>query len=176
MAIVDDKKIEEEVVEEPSIIKDDNDIIDIDLSATASRKFRINGDNSKIIELNPSDLSIISRIEETTTRLNKCVEEVKNLADSPTDTDEELYALGKQFSKVDDKMRECVDYIFQSNVSEVCIPKGKGSMYDPFKGRYRFEHIIEALLTFYEANIQKEYKKMQSNINSRTSKYTKKKR
>ena len=155
MAITD-KNNKTQTNTEESVV-DESSVIDIDLSATSKRKFRINGDNSKIIELNPADVSIVTRIEEAHKRLDDCVKEIKELAESPTETDEQLFELGKQFSKIDDKMRKCVDYIFQSNVSDVCIPKGQGSMYDPFNGKYRFEHIIEALLTFYQDNIQKEY-------------------
>ena len=175
MAIVDEKKDKvQEIttpVEEP---KADDDIIDIDLSATARRKFRINGDNRKLVELNPSDLSIITRIDTAEKKLKACVESLQELADAPSETDEDIKALGNKFSKVDDEMRKLVDYIFQSNVSEVCVPKGQGSMYDPFNGKYRYEHIIEALLNFYQGNIQNEYKKMRTTVAKKTSKYTKK--
>ena len=176
MAIVDEKKNkEQEVVETPvEETKVEDDIIDIDLSATARRKFRINGDNSKLVELNPSDLSIITRIDTAEKKLKGCIESLQKLADAPSETDEEIKALGNQFSKVDDEMRKLVDYIFQSNVSEVCVPKGQGSMYDPFDGKYRYEHIIEALLNFYQGNIQNEYKKMRTTVAKKTSKYTKK--
>lgn len=178
MAIVDEKRDKEQEVkeveapvEEP---KADDDIIDIDLSATARRKFRINGDNRKLVELNPSDLSIITRIDTAEKKLKTCVESLQELADAPSETDEDIKALGNKFSKVDDEMRKLVDYIFQSNVSEVCVPKGQGSMYDPFNGKYRYEYIIEALLNFYQGNIQNEYKKMHTTVAKKTSKYTKK--
>ena len=38
--------------------------IDIDLSVTRRKVFRINGDNSKLIYLNTSDLGIFSRLNE----------------------------------------------------------------------------------------------------------------
>ena len=158
-------------------IKNDvvDDIIDVDLSSTERKKFRINGDNTRIVELNPSDLSIITRIEESEKKLKKCVDSLTKLVDEPSDTDEEIFALGKKFKDIDKQMRDLVDYIFQSNVSEVCVPIGQGSMYDPFEGKYRYEHIIEALLTFYQTNIQNEYKKMRATVAKRTAKYTKKK-
>ena len=180
MAIVDkekDVKIRQEIetpVEEPKVVEDD--IIDIDLSATAKRKFRINGDNKRLVELNPSDMTIINRIDTAEKKLKACADSLKELAELPTETDDDIKALGAKFSKVDDEMRKLVDYIFQSNVSEVCIPKGQGSMYDPFNGKFRYEHIIEALLNFYQGNIQNEYKKMRATVATKTSKYTKKKR
>lgn len=161
---------------EPKTEETVDNVIDIDLSSTERKKFRINGDNSRIVELNPSDLSIITRIEESEKKLKKCVESLTKLVDEPSDTDEEIFALGKKFKDVDKQMRNLVDYIFQSNVSEVCVPEGQGSMYDPFEGKYRYEHIIDALLTFYQGNIQNEYKRMRLTVQKRTSKYTKKKK
>lgn len=187
MAIVDEEKnvnkkaqkteaevADAETVKEEDVQKDDG-IIDIDLSATAKRKFRINGDNRRLVELNPSDLSIITRIDTAEKKLDACIKALQQLADEPSDDDDSLKTLGEKFSKIDDDMRELVDYIFQSNVSEVCVPKGQGSMYDPFNGKYRYEHIIEALLNFYQGNIQNEYKKMRTTVAKKTSKYTKKK-
>ena len=172
MAIVDKDKDAKQVVD--TLI--DDDIIDIDLSATARRKFRINGDNNRLVELNPSDLSIITRIDTADKKLKACIASLQEMADAPSESDEDIKALGAKFSKVDDEMRKLVDYIFQSNVSDVCVPKGQGSMYDPFNGKYRYEHIIEALLNFYQGNIQAEYKKLRATVANKTSKYTKKKR
>lgn len=164
MATLDTEIKDKDVVEE--------NIIDIDLTATERRKFRINGDNSRLVELNPSDLSIITRIEEAEKKLNACITSLQELANEPSESEEDLIEIGKKFSKIDDQMRKLVDYIFQSNVSEVCVPKGQGSMYDPFDGKYRYEHIIEALINFYQTNIQNEYGKMKAIVAKKTSKYT----
>ena len=150
-----------------------NDIIDIDLKATARRKFRINGDNSRLVELDPSDISVITRIEEADSAFQECINQLQELANSKTETDDEIYEAGRKFKEIDEKMRELVDNIFQSNVSEVCAPTG--SMYDPIKGKFRYEYIIEALLNFYQSNIQQEFKEMGNRVSRRTAKYTKKK-
>lgn len=173
MAIVDEeKKVPQTEIADVPVPED---VIDIDLSETAKRKFRINGDNSRLVELNPSDLSIITRIDTADKKLKSCIESLQSLADAPSETEEDIKSLGVKFSKIDDEMRKLVDYIFQSNVSEVCVPKGQGSMYDPFNGKYRYEHIIEALINFYHSNIQSEYTKMRATVAKKTSKYTKKK-
>lgn len=150
-----------------------DDIIDIDLKATARRKFRIDGDNSRLVELDPSDISIVTRIEEADSAFKECINQLQELANAKTETDEELYETGRKFKEIDQQMRQLVDNIFQSNVSEVCAPTG--SMYDPIKGKFRYEYIIEALLNFYQGNIQKEFKEMNNRVSRRTSKYTKKK-
>ena len=76
----------------------------------------------------------------------------------------------KKLLNTDAEMRELMDYLFDSPVSAVCAPQG--SMYDPFNGKYRFEHIMETLFALYESNIEAEYKKMKANVNKRTAKYT----
>lgn len=156
-----------------SKVNTEPEIIDIDLKATARRKFRINGDNSRLVELDPSDLSILTRIEEADSEFKICVKELEELAESSTDTDDEIKELGKKFKAIDERMRKTLDGIFQSNVSEVCAPTG--SMYDPISGKFRYEYILEALMNFYADNIQKEYDMMKQKVSAKTSKYTKRK-
>ena len=73
--------------------------------------------------------------------------------------------------KIDMEMRQLVDEIFDSNVSEVCAPSG--SMFDPFNGTFRYEHIIDVLSKLYKNNLNSEFKKMSARIRKKTSKYTK---
>ena len=47
------------------------DVIDIDLSPTKKKSFRIDGDNSRIIYLNTSDVNIAIRLEELYPKLLK---------------------------------------------------------------------------------------------------------
>ena len=56
-----------EVIDTPA--SEPEDIQDIDLSAIKKKRFRINGDSSKILELNTSDLSISSRLSAAYERL-----------------------------------------------------------------------------------------------------------
>lgn len=163
---------EEKAVEKPTAKLPTEDVIDIDLSATEKRTFRINGDNNRLVKLNPSDVSVITRVEEASKKYDKCIEDLQALAEHPSETEEDLYDLGKKFKDIDNRMRDLLDYIFQSNVSDVCVPEGSGSMYDPVNGKYRYEYVLEALLQFYTSNIQNEYKKMNATVAKRTAKYT----
>ena len=78
----------------------------------------------------------------------------------------------KGIQDIDDKMREEIDFIFDAPVSKVCADGG--SMYDPFEGMFRFEHIIDALSKLYETNLNSEFSKMKRRVSAKTSKYTKK--
>lgn len=163
-----------EVVETPPV-KDD--IQDIDLSAIKKKRFRINGDNNKILELNTSDLNIISRLTVAYDRLQKYMEKVGNILSSLPDNEDELTeanekVIREQLGEIDANMKKEVDYIFDAPVSAIC--SDGGSMYDPFEGQFRFEHIIEAILRLYERNLDSEFNKMRRRVSAKTSKYTKK--
>lgn len=163
-----------EVVETPPV-KDD--IQDIDLSAIKKKRFRINGDNNKILELNTSDLNIISRLTVAYDRLQKYMEKVGNILSSLPDNEDELTeanekVIREQLGEIDENMKKEVDYIFDAPVSAIC--SDGGSMYDPFEGQFRFEHIIEAILRLYERNLDSEFNKMRRRVSTKTSKYTKK--
>lgn len=164
-----------EVVSTPPVSA--NDIQDIDLSPIKKKRFRINGDSSKILELNTSDLSIVTRMSSAYDRLVKHMEEVgKILSALPEDNEELTDGKDKeilaQLDNIDTEMKKELDYIFDAPVSEVC--GDGGSMYDPFDGMFRYEHIIDALTKLYENNLNSEFTAMRRRVNTKTSKYTKK--
>ena len=140
----------------------DEKVIDISLDIAQKTPFRING-NDEILYLNISDMGILDRFEKGYTKLQ---EEVKEIIQIPDDDDK----MSEKMADIDKAMREQIDYIFDSNVSEICA--SDGTMYDPKNGVLRFEHILEVLLGLYEKNIQSEYKKMKSRIQKHTNKYT----
>lgn len=162
-------------MEKANVTTQDN-IIDIDFGAIKKSRFRLNGDNSKIFELNVSDMNIVQRLNESYPKLNKLQEKVQKLqlkentsADATEEEDVKAVAeMGEKLKELDDEMKSIIDYIFDSNVSEVCA--GSGSMYDPIDGMFRYEHIIDKLTSLYTDNLNSEFKKMKTRIN----KYAKK--
>ena len=151
----------------------DNDIMDIDLSVIKKKKFRINGDNTKILELNVSDMGIVSRLDEAYPKLMALQDKVSAIADINEEAGdmELLSTTASKLNEIDGEMREILDFIFQSNVSEIC--GSEGSMYDPIEGTFRYEHIISTLVRLYENNLNAEFNKMKENISKHTAKYTK---
>jgi len=156
-------------------------VTDIDLSVTEKKKFRINGNDNQILALNTSDIGIIKRLQETYPKLQelaKSAGEQWASADISDDADENFFEDEKMKSAldalddIDKQMREALDYIFDSNVSEVCAPDG--SMYDPFGGEFRFNHIIDVLSSLYESNLENEMQQMKQNVAKHANKYTKK--
>lgn len=147
---------------------------EIDLSATRKKRFRIDGDNNRYLELNTSDMSIITRLEQLYPRLQKLSQDaaVKKLETEEADDEKTLTKVSNALTRIDVQMRQLLDEIFDSNVSEMCAPSG--SMIDPFNGEFRFEHIIDVITKLYENNINTEFKKMSDRMKKRTAKYTKK--
>ena len=150
-----------------------NNIIDIDLSATRKKKIRVDGDDNRILELDTSDMNIVVRWRDGYEKLESLMKEINDLQISDTgDIKTDITELGNVVEDIDTKMRNVLDEIFDSNVSEICAPSG--SMYDMFNGEYRFEHILKALTPLYENNIDKEYEKMKKRVQKHTDKYVKK--
>lgn len=159
-----------------------NAVVDIDLSAIRKKRFRIDGDDNKILELNTSDLNILSRLKESYPKLQKlseqAAEEWPNELDSDTDNppidSQEMEKAVNFLVRIDNEMREIVDYIFDAPVSKLCADSG--SMYDPINGQFRYEHIISTLGNLYEVELSNEMTKLSSRVQKHTNKYTKAKK
>lgn len=162
-------------------------IIDIDLSVTSKKKFRINGDDSRVIELNTSDMNIIQRISEVYPKLKELQQKAASIAndiksesnddvevdnDEITESMESAKIISTRLTEIDSEMRKLIDYLFDAEVSSKAAPDG--SMYDPFNGTFRFDHIIVALIGQYENNLNDEYEKLNKQVSKHTNKYTRK--
>lgn len=144
-----------------------SDIIDIDLSEIQKKKFRLDRDNNRVIELNTSDITVISRLEEIYPKMLSLVEDAQVKSSSDSDTDDVLSTL----LDINGKMKELLDYAFDSKVADKACPDG--TLFDPINGKFRFEYIIEKLIDLYDENFSKELALMQKRVNKHTSKYTK---
>ena len=170
-----DSKVKDEVL----VNAPNNDITDVRFDAIKKKKFRIDGDNDRILELDTSDLSVINRIEDAYPKLVK-LEQKANLLkvqdnlddDAPLDEVVEKVNIAQTLREIDTEMRDIMDYIFDSKVSEKCAPSG--SMFDPFNGEFRYEHILDTLTKLYETNLEKEYDLLRKRINKHTDKYIRK--
>lgn len=183
-------KEESEVTETPEVKEPEitvntsytpDDIVDVEFTAIKKQRFRFNGDNNKILELNTRDLGISSRLVEAYTNLNKLMSEVSDtLSDVPgidEDNDDELELTDEQNTKIvdslkrlDESMRKEIDYLFDAPVSAVL--GDTGSMYDPIGGVFRYEHIIDKLTQLYENDLDREFFSLKQRVADRTSKYT----
>lgn len=148
-------------------------IINLDLSPIRKKRIAINGDENRILELNTSDLNITNRLSEAYPKLNELGQQIGALTMPKTEDDvADLKAVSDAWKAIDGEMRNLMDYIFDSNVSEMCAPSG--SMYDPINGKLRFEWLIDILSDLYERELQAEFNKVTKRIEKHTSKYVKK--
>lgn len=155
------------------LTSNEEEIIDLDLGAVKKQRFRINGDNSKILELNTSDVNIVVRLNKIYPKLQKLAEDALTFSQSElTDnTEEALNKFATKLETIDDKMSKLIDELFNANVSEMC--KDGGTMYDLYGGMFRFEHIINKLSELYTTNFSKEFEQMRKRIDKHTGKYIK---
>ena len=162
----------EEVVNTTS--KEETEVFDGDISLAATRKkrFRIDGDNNRYLEIDTSDMGIVTRLDNLYPKLQKLAQDaaIKQI-DKEEAGGSKLSKISNALIKIDAQMRQIVDDIFQSDVSAKCAPSG--TMFDPFNGEFRYEHIIDVVGSLYKENIKKEFKKMANNMSKRTAKYTK---
>lgn len=149
------------------------EIQDIDLGFVEKKKFRIAGDYNRMLELNVSDMNIYSRFTEAYPKLQEFAKEAsKKVSEIDVEADDAMEKIAEFLKEIDSQMREQIDFIFDTNASEICAPSG--NMFDPVNGKYRYEHIIDALSKLYTTGFEDEMKKFKSRTSKYTSKYTKK--
>ena len=146
------------------------------ISLSNKKCFSIDGDGNRLIYLDISDMNLIVRLEEVYQDLQKLAvdasERIASVPDAKDDGDlTPISSMTTILKDIDKQMREKVDYIFASEVSDICVPTG--NMYDPVNGEFRFEHLIDVLTSLYASNYTAEFKKMQDRVKKHTAKYTK---
>ena len=159
-------------------VKEQN-ILNLDLSETARTKVWVNGDCTKVLELNLTDIGIMARAKDAIAELDELQAEANKLASAEVPDSFETEEDQKKFDEVievfrdiDKKMKKLVDGIFDFPVCEVCCDGG--SMYDPINGQYRYEYIIDRLMKLYGTSWDAEISRTKDRMQSHTAKYTKK--
>ena len=171
--LIEDEETKQEPVTEKAPA--DNAVVDVNLGFVEKRKFRINGDYNRMLELNVSDLNIASRLSKGYPKLKTLLAEAQDKVTSipdDEDSEKELANLADALTDIDNKMRAIIDEIFDTNASEICAPSG--NMFDPVGGQYRFERIIDTLSHLYTTGLDDEFQKIKNRVEKKTSKYTKK--
>ena len=154
-----------------------NDVIDLDLSITKKKKFRFDKDDTRTVEINTSDMNLMQRVNVAYPKLQALQEKASKLTEGVDmdDTTESraidgIAIMAERLSTIDAEMREMLDYMFDAPISAAAAPNG--SMYDPFSGSFRYEHIIAIIVKQYEDNLQSEFSKMEKQLKKHTDKYT----
>jgi phage-related protein len=112
------------------------------------------------------------RIKEVYAKLNNMAQRAGALLvdQEEATTEKSLNKIAKALTELDAEMKDMVDYIFDSKVSDV-LAQGT-NMYSPVNGEFWFEHCIDVLIGLYNANFSKEMRKMKEQVQKQTSKYS----
>lgn len=158
---------EEQVVEQIP----QNELV-VDLTATKRKHIKVFGDINGYIDLNLSDLNIATRASEDYPKLLELAREAEEKLANIPDDPEGIGEMAEVLKQIDADMRGLLDHLFDAKVSDVCAPNG--TMYDPFNGEFRFEHIINSLAKLYSNNFDNEFNAMKKKVSKHTNKYAKK--
>lgn len=166
------------MIKEPTFNTVNNDIIDLDLSVTKKKKLRFDKDDTRVVEVNTSDMNLMQRVNVAYPKLQALQDKAAKLTEglsidetsSESDAINDIATMADRLSAVDAEMRELLDYMFDAPISAAAAPAG--SMYDPFNGSFRYEHIIAVMMKQYEENLQSEFSKMEKQLKKHTDKYT----
>jgi hypothetical protein len=147
-----------------------NQTIQLDLSGTRKKPINVMTPNGEIKQLNIDlgDFNILTRLkqmygkfEEIATKASERFAEDLDNMDNIIDSLDDL----------DTDMKACIDFVFDTNVSEICV--GNGSIVSMYNGKFFFETIMEGLANLCGDNVAFEYKKMEQRIKKRTQQFTK---
>lgn len=119
-------------------------------------RLAINGDESRVITINPTDFGLISRFEEVKPKLDTLLEEYSDGEKSFENLEE-----------LDKRAREIIDYAIGSPVSDVAF--GSTNCLSLAGGTSIFENFLTAYAGYLEPKIKEEFEKSKSRI----EKYTK---
>lgn len=148
------------------------EITNIRVRGVEKKRFAVNGDPDNIIEINTSDTGILERLEGAYNKLmelgNQAVE-LKSTDIKPNS--EESKALFAQLAEIDQKLCDTLDYIFNAKVAKACA--GGGKMYDPVDDGFRFEIILDDLMTVLQEDLQAAFEKVMKRRAEYTEKYKK---
>ena len=156
------------MMKEEKKVAENNNVINLDLSPIARTNVWVDGDCTKVLRLNLTDIGIMGRLQDSYPKLDALTAEVQKLAASADASDSDVVTA---FRTIDKQMRDIVDFIFDFPVSEIVCDGG--SMYDPVGGQLRFEYVIDRISKLYETSLNEEFKRMQAKMNTHTAKYTK---
>lgn len=115
------------------------------------KEYAINGDENRVIRVNPSDFAIIGRLEE-------------------------VFAWSKEYrpdssangiGDADRAIREKIDYVFGDGIADTAF--GRTNCASLANGRPIYQNFLEALMPVIKADIEAEKKKSDANIKKYTS-------
>ena len=116
------------------------------------KRLAINGDENRVIVVNPTDVGIVTRYREKLPEIEKLSANTENSEKIP--------------DILDKKVREFVDYIIGSPVSEIVF--GKTNCLSMAGGQTIFENFLTAYMEYMKPEIKAEYERSKKRIEKYT--------
>ena len=117
------------------------------------KRLAINGDENRVIVVNPTDVGIVARYREKLPEIEKLSAETENSEEIP--------------DILDKKVREFVDYIIGSPVSETVF--GKTNCISMAGGQTIFENFLTAYMEYMKPEIKAEYERSKKRVEKYTA-------
>jgi hypothetical protein len=161
-------------------------IIDLDIDGSEKQKFRIAKDDNRIIELDLSDTNILVRLNAAIPIINNlskkwddlsvAAKDASNAFEDDTELSENamnhINKFSNAFEGLEKDLREQINYIFDY---DVCTPIAQNrSLFDVHNGIFRYEQIVDKLTDLYEKSIKDESENIRKRMTKHTNKYLKK--
>lgn len=128
----------------------------------------INNDPNRVISFNPADMGILERISKSIDVIEKVTNDNQDIKLKNDGTPlEELANIAETVNKVDKTIKEQINYIFNSNISDAVF--GNQSALSLCKGVPLWESFLLTIIPVIEEEVMKEKKKSAERI----KKYTK---
>lgn len=124
------------------------------------KRLAINGDENRIITINPTDIAVIKRYNEVIPQLDRLSEKYK-YKDVPQEKTVEI------ISELDKKAREIIDYIIGFPVAETVF--GTANCLSYAGGQTIFENFLTAYMEYMKPEIKAEYERSKKRIKKYTN-------
>lgn len=135
------------------------------------KEFAIDGDESRVISIDTSDIAIISRWREFETWALAATEGIEVPTEDQSEDTAALRTFTDVFTGLDGEMRSHLNALFDA---DVCTPiAGNGSVMRPMNGVALWELILNAIIPLYEKDISKEIEKSRARMDKHLAKYAK---
>lgn len=133
------------------------------------------GDEIGVFFFRPTDVAIISRYNESVSKIDDVVKPLEDINISATgeaedSTDE---AAVKALNEAEKRLFDLCDYIFGGNMSEAFF--GKMHPFSPVGGEFYFEKALTAVGSFISGQFDAETAKISKRVSKYTGKYQRKK-
>jgi len=146
------------------------DIKSLKFGAPKRKRFSVDGDESRVIEIDTGDTGIVTRWAEIEPWFKELQNRLEIFTAEAVESDSAV--LG-EMATLDKDLREKLNILFDSDVCTPIVGE-KGSLIRSVDGVPIFYTIIETLIPLYEQDIKVEAAKAQKRVEKHTAKYTRK--